>query len=127
MADLISDEELMELSALGAVIEHEAEEKGPVEIDGFKELIAQISRVAKSNEVIAAKQSEKLTDVLEKLVTACGQQKINMNPIINMVRELKELAKPKDIERPAYEFIIQRDNRGLMKSVEAVPMNTRLM
>lgn len=126
MGDLISDEELMELVALGADIEHEEDEKGPVEVEGFKELIAQMSRLAKSNEVIAAKQSEQLTEVLEKLVTACGQQKINMNPIINMVRELKELAKPQVIERPAYEFNIQRDNRGLMKSVEAIPMNARL-
>lgn len=124
MGNIISEAELMELSADGAKITFEEEESGPVEIDGFKELIAQISRVAKSNEVIAAKQSEQITMVLEKLVTACGQQKINFNPIINMVRELKELAKPKEVERPSYEFNIQRDNRGLMTSVEAIP--TRL-
>ena len=129
MDKMISSEELLEITNAGGKfrIEKKEVEKGPVEIEGFKDIIAQLARIAKSNEDIAAKQSEKLTQVPENLVKASGQQKVNMNPIINMVRELKELAKPKEVERPAYEFIIQRDNRGLMKSVEAVPMNTGLM
>lgn len=127
MPRTISQEELDELISLGAEIEHEEEERGPIELKGLNELVQQLSKIAKANEAIAAKQSERLTDVLEKLTVACGQQKINLNPIINMVRELKELATPREVERPSYEFNIQRDNRGLMQSVQAIPTSKRLM
>ena len=121
MHKMISEEELLEIANDGGSVSKEAKERGPVELSGLSDLITQLSRIATANEKVASKQSERLTDVLEKLTLACGQQKINLNPIINMVRELKEMAKPKEIEHPSYEFEIVRDNRGLMKSVKATP------
>jgi hypothetical protein len=126
---MISQEELLETINNGGTFtaDEEEEDRGPIELKGLNELVQQLSKIAKANEAIAAKQSESIIEVLEKLTVACGQQKINLNPIINMVRELKELAKPKEIEHASYEFNIQRDNRGLMQSVQAIPTSKRLM
>ena len=126
MHKLISEDELFQIVKDGGTFEPEEKEHGPVELKGFGELVAQLSRIAKANEESAAKQSERLTEVLENIVIACGKQKVNFNPIINMVRELKELAKPKDIVHHSYTFEIHRDNRGLMTSVDAIPTTERL-
>lgn len=121
MHELISEDELFQIVKDGGTFEPEEKERGPIQLEGLSEIVSQLARIAKANEEVAAKQSERLTDALERIATACGKQKINLNPIINIARELKELARPTESAKQAYTFTIERDNRGLMQTIKAIP------
>jgi len=122
LTNLISPNEIAELRKHGAKI---TSEDKPTEISGWSLLIEQLADIAKSNEIIANKKSEKLTETLEKLVKSISNSDIDMGPIITILDEIRKNTVIQHKENPSYMFTVERDQRGLLKTIIAKPVSDK--
>jgi hypothetical protein len=117
----ITLDELRKLKASGAEVEIEQDVTSIVELPA---LIAQMQEMAASTKAIADKD---LSAVLKSIAVAVGKLKpesggIDMAPVLSSLEALKiSLAVPRNA--PAYTFTVDRDNRGRIATVKAVPSN----
>ena len=111
-------EQIAQAKARGATIERETRQ---VELQGIAAVVAEFKRMADSVDIIAKKRNDDLLEAIKGLTEAVNQQgsevNIDMTPIAQMVERLQ-----KPIERVSYDFIPERDQRGLMSKIRAVPV-----
>jgi len=120
---VITPEELHRLHKGGAKITHE---EGPTEISGWPSLIEQLSNIAKSNEVIANKKSEQIKEALESLAEVIALKKdVDIKPIMMMLGEIQKNSVVHNKTPHAYIFEVERDQRGLLKTIIAKPMSDK--
>lgn len=134
MARKITPAELMELVNGGATIERE--DPKPIEVTGLDRIVAQISALAEQHRAhvetlverhraeIAAQQ-QILTDAVEKIAgAATGVDFTPVKAVLSRIENNTKQVPP--IARPAYEFKVERNARGLISSISAKPENPTL-
>jgi hypothetical protein len=119
--DSITQDELRKLKAAGADIDFERDITSVVELP---ELIQQIQELSASTKAIADKD---LSTVLKSIALAVGKIKlesgnVDMALVLSSLEALKiSLNTPRPV--PAYKFSVERDDRGRIATVTAVPSN----
>ena len=121
----ISADELNELVEMGSEVEFE---KDSVTVPGLSELILKLTEIikanealSKSNEALASSQQQQtralLTAVIEEL--SSNRQSVDTKPIAKAISNIQ----PQIIQQSArsFTFEIERDQRGRMIKVEAIP------
>ena len=106
----MSSEELIAILKDGGKIKREDQ---PMVIEGFKELVSQMAKVIEQQQEDSKKQREFFQKAVEQLVQAID----NKQKDISNMETLLTTQTP----RPAYEFDIERDPRGYLKSITATP------
>jgi hypothetical protein len=114
----LTNEELLELISEGATIRSDKPEESSEKMDM---LIGQLQAVVDSNQAIVEEHRSQMTTLLDKLVDQLRAQKVNYEPFANLIKEMR-MAEHKP--RPAYEFKVNRNSRGLIDTVEVVPHET---
>lgn len=111
----IDMEELLELVSSGAKI---STEHKPVDDKKWDSFIGELSRtnalmaaMVEINESKDKERFEEIKDTLEKLVVVLGKKDIDMTPIFSLIKQLQCK------KAQAYEFNIERDNRGIKKII----------
>ena len=114
----LSQSELMELIAEGAIIK---QDKTSTEIQSgekFDQVIGQLQAIAESNQAIVSEHQSQMGILLDKLTEVLKANNVNADPIFNLIKEMKLMENAK---KPAYEFKVSRNNRGLIDTVHATP------
>jgi len=114
-------EQIAQAKAKGARIERETRN---VELQGLTALVAEFKRMADSVDTIAQKRNDDLLEAISNLTEAVKQQElkgsdinVDLTPIAEIIEELQ-----KPVQRVPYDFNVERDQRGLMKNVRAIPV-----
>ena len=121
MGKEITAEEILELIAEGASLSVEKDKEiapGPIEVSDMGNLVTYVKKIAHDNVVLAEEKINHIETLLEKLIEATSKNKLDMTPISLVLKEL--IASTRQEKQP-YIFHIERDGRGLLKTVEAVP------
>lgn len=127
MADKsISLDELKKLRQKGAEVEFEAE---ITTIEQFDDLVAAVkAMVASEAERVRADIARNQTNLeilatlqsmIRKQGSAPSASPVDLTPIVELIQDIK--AEREFRERASYEFEINRDQRGYMKSITANP------
>ena len=120
----ITAEQLREMREHGYEIEFH--DTGLRSIDGFDKLVAELRslvEVQRSNAVadmLRSETQEKLIGLLKEMVNQPAGT-LDMGPIKDMMVAMKAM----NVERPrvGYEFAIERDGQGFMRSITATPIS----
>lgn len=120
----ITAEQLREMREHGDEIEFR--DTGNRSIDGFDKLVAELRslvEVQRSNAVadmLRSETQEKLIGLLKEMVSQPAGT-LDMEPIRDMMVAMKAM----NVDRPrvGYEFSIDRDGQGFMRSITATPIS----
>lgn len=120
----ITAEQLREMREHGDEIEFR--DTGNRSIDGFDKLVAELRslvEVQRSNAVadmLRSETQEKLIGLLKEMVSQPAGT-LDMEPIKDMMVAMKAM----NVDRPrvGYEFAIDRDGQGFMRSITATPIS----
>lgn len=118
----LTNEELMELIAEGAVIKQTKDDTEKQTGEKFDQIVGQLQAIAESNQAIVAEHQSQMSMMLDKLSSALKEAKVDYEPVFNIIKEMKLM---ENSERPSYEFKVNRNNRGLIDTVEATPQPTQ--
>lgn len=118
MAKKYTQAELIALMGDGASVSMEKEPQQPVEISQMARLLSEITRIANANEDIAKKQYTNIEKLLDRLTKIMLKDKIDMTPIATILAEIQLNTTH---VRQGFVFHVNRDQRNLIKTVEAVP------
>lgn len=130
MVDIISQSELLSLSADGAEIELEARK---VSIEGLAEIVSSLQdrmeKIAKERAETDAKLMDQLGSVMEKVATAIEKNRVDPIDLRPVLKELVLLqrakaAEPEKEPTPRYVFDVKRNQRGYITSVQASPVES---
>ena len=115
----VNPEELIRMLSEGAEVSRDDDK--PKVIEGFDELINQFGIMAAAQEEAAVSQRQLLAAVMERLSEALEQFKggtVDLKPLESLVRQIEA---SHQIERPRYDFQVQRNSRGLLTGMTASP------
>lgn len=120
----ITAEQLREMREHGDEIEFR--DTGNRSIDGFDKLVAELRslvEVQRSNAVadmLRSETQEKLIGLLQEMVSQPAGT-LDMGPLKDMMVAMQAM----NVDRPkvAYEFLIDRDGQGFMRSITAKPIS----
>lgn len=130
MVDIISQSELLSLSADGAEIELEARN---VSIEGLAEVVASLQdrmeKIAKDRAEADAKLMDQLDAAMGKIATAIENNRvdpIDLRPVLKELVNLQrnKLVDPEKEPAPRYVFNVKRNQRGYITSVQADPVES---
>ena len=120
----ISPAELMSMIDGGASIERE--DTGPMEIQGFGELVSMLGQMLKANEARIqsdAARSAALSDSLSALQSMIKSFQVNndvdLSPLKTVLSEIKANTQP--CARASYTFSVQRSGQGYIEGITATP------
>ena len=105
----------MELIAEGATIKDDSQGRAG---EKFDQIVGQLQAIAETNQAIVAEHNSKMNTLIDKLTDAVKNSNVDHEPLYNIIRELKLM---QNAERPSYQFKVNRNNRGLIDTVEAIP------
>lgn len=101
-------------------------------IQGFSDLISKLDTIIQGHEERIKADLARNQTQLEILATlqatirnqiAKGSPKVDLEPLKTVLSEMQE---QRNLPRPAWDFDIQRDNRGFMTKVTAKPQGQQL-
>jgi len=118
----VSQHELLKLVQSGA--ELSTEDDAPRVIEGFTDLVTQTKSLVSAHKASAEKQNEVLAVVMDRLSTALEQFRggdVDLKPLEGLLAEIKAI---KQVERPVYQFNVQRNHRGLLTGMTASPVKS---
>jgi len=115
----VNPEELIRMLSEGAEVSHEDDK--PKVIEGFDGLVNHLEAMVKAQKESADSQRELLTAVMGRLSEALEQFKggtVDLKPLESLVRQIES---SHQVERPRYDFQVQRNSRGLLTGMTANP------
>jgi len=114
----LTNEELLELLSEGATIRKMDE---PEQSEKMDVLVGQLQAMVDSNQALVEEHRSQMAVLLDRLVEQLRKQRVNYEPFANLIKEMR-MAEHRP--RPTYEFKVNRNNRGLIDTVEVVPHET---
>jgi hypothetical protein len=120
----ITAEQLREMREQGDEIEFH--DTGQRTIEGFDKLVAEIRALVEAQrtnavaDMMRAEAQEKLIGLLQNMVSRPAGA-LDMEPLKDMMAEMQAM----NVDRPrtGYEFAIDRDGQGFMRSITATPIS----
>ena len=124
MAEVITAEQLREMRERGDEIEFR--DTGRRTIDGFDKLVAELRSLVEAQrtnavaDMLRSEAQEKLIGLLQNMVSRPAGA-LDMGPLRDMMAEMQAM----NVDRPrtGYEFAIDRDGQGFMRSITATPIS----
>jgi hypothetical protein len=120
----ITPMELARLVNSGATVKEE--DHGPMEIQGFGELVSMLGQMLKANEAriqADAARSAALSDSLSALQSMIKSFQVNndvdLSPLKTVLSEIKANTQP--CARASYTFSVQRSGQGYIEGITATP------
>lgn len=117
MAD-ISIAELLEAKERGARIK--GDPQPPLQVDGLSDLLVQLRQVIQSQKDLMLLQAESQQRTIDKIIEIVDDSKGGNDRVEKLLLQLLTEQKPV-VEKPAYEFDIQRGNSGQLTKIVATP------
>ncbi|NOR35869.1 MAG: hypothetical protein GQ577_03895 [Woeseiaceae bacterium] len=120
----ITAEQLREMRESGDEIEFH--DTGHRSIDGFDKLVAELRSLVEAQrtnavaDMLRSEAQEKLIGLLQEMVSQPAD-KLDMTPLKDMMVEMQAMSV--DRPRTGYEFAIDRDGQGFMRSITATPIS----
>lgn len=124
MAEEITADQLREMREQGDEIEFH--DTGRRSIDGFDELVAELRSLVEAQrtnavaDMLRSEAQEKLIGLLQEMVSRPAGE-LDMEPLRDMMVAMQTM----NVDRPrvGYEFAIDRDGQGFMRSITATPIS----
>lgn len=124
MAEVITAEQLREMREQGDEIEFH--DTGRRSIEGFADLVAELRALVEAQrtnavaDMLRAEAQEKLIGLLQEMVNRPAGA-LDMEPLRDMMVAMQAM----NVDRPrtGYEFAIDRDGQGFMRSITATPIS----
>lgn len=124
MAETITKKQLREMREHGDEIE--VHDSGQRSIEGFADLVKELRALVEAQrtnavaEMLRAESHDNLIALLQKMVSRPAGA-LDMTPIMDMMAEMQAM----NVDRPrtGYEFAIDRDGQGFMRSITATPIS----
>jgi len=120
----ITAEQLREMREQGDEIEFH--DTGRRTIEGFADLVKELRALVEAQrtnavaEMLRSEAHEKLIGLLQAMVSRPAGA-LDMEPLRDMMAEMQAM----NVDRPrtGYEFVIDRDGQGFMRSITATPIS----
>ncbi len=124
MAEEITAEQLREMREQGDEIEFR--DTGRRTIEGFDKLVCELRSLVEAQrtnavaDMLRSEAQEKLIGLLQEMVNRPAGA-LDMDPLLDMMAEMQAM----NVDRPrvGYEFAIDRDGQGFMRSITATPIS----
>jgi hypothetical protein len=124
VAEEITAEQLREMREQGDEIEFR--DTGRRTIEGFDKLVCELRSLVEAQrtnavaDMLRSEAQEKLIGLLQEMVNRPAGA-LDMDPLLDMMAEMQAM----NVDRPrvGYEFAIDRDGQGFMRSITATPIS----
>ena len=115
----LSASELLEIVQQGGKVSRE--QGSSVASEGFTQLMDQMKSLVNSHQQAAEQQRQLMTQVMTRLTEALKDFKggeVDLKPLESLVAKLTET---QHVEKPTYQFHVERNSRGFMTGMTAKP------
>ena len=121
MPKVLTSAQIAQKQAQGARIERPVERR---EVSGMEALVAEFKRVADSMDALVEKRNDEMIGAINRLTETVksrelkgGDVKVDMSPIAEVLKQLQQ-----PVQKTGWNFTPERDNRGLISNIRAIPV-----